>query len=125
MYHGITRAFHIIYSTSYYIIYCYIYAWLYDDIIYAFYHGRPHLFSLLTRLDAHYVASASLGQVYKGRMHDGRAVALKVQRPGVRDVLGLDWAVATLVSKGYQTVVGSPNDYGAVAPRQDAKGIDL
>lgn len=49
-------------------------------------------------------------------MHDGREVALKVQRPGVRDVLGLDWAVATLVSRGYQSLVGSPNDYGAVAP---------
>ena len=61
-------------------------------------------------------------QVYRGRMHDGREVALKIQRPGVRDVLGLDWAVATLVSRTYQTVVGSPNDYGQVVDTV-AKGV--
>ena len=55
-------------------------------------------------------------------MHDGREVALKIQRPGVRDVLGLDWAVATLVSRAYQTVVGSPNDYGQVVDTV-AKGV--
>eukprot|EP00913_Durusdinium_trenchii_P015684 g14739.t1 len=48
---------------------------------------------LLKELNPKFVASASLGQVYRGRMHDGREVALKVQRPGVRDVLGLDWAL--------------------------------
>eukprot|EP00438_Fugacium_kawagutii_P028797 Skav211412 [mRNA] locus=scaffold1528:477316:483401:+ [translate_table: standard] len=60
--------------------------------------------------------------VYRGRMHDGREVALKIQRPGVRDVLGLDWAVATLVSRAYQTVIGSPNDYGQVVDTV-AKGV--
>lgn len=61
-------------------------------------------------------------QVYRGRMHDGREVALKIQRPGVRDVLGLDWAVATLVSRSYQTLIGSPNDYGQVVDTV-AKGV--
>ena len=55
-------------------------------------------------------------------MHDGREVALKIQRPGVRDVLGLDWAVATLVSRGYQKLLGSPNDYGQVVDTV-AKGV--
>ena len=33
------------------------------------------------------VASASLGQVHLARLRDGRAVAIKVQRPGVRDAI--------------------------------------
>eukprot|EP00434_Breviolum_minutum_P034085 symbB.v1.2.030163.t1/scaffold3356.1/size58521/4 len=79
---------------------------------------------LLKELNPKFVASASLGQVYRGLMHDGREVALKIQRPGVRDVLGLDWAVATLVSRAYQTVVGSPNDYGQVVDTV-AKGVRM
>ncbi|CAE7867301.1 unnamed protein product [Symbiodinium necroappetens] len=82
--------------------------------------GEP----LLMELNPRYVASASLGQVYRGRMHDGREVALKIQRPGVREVLGLDWAVATLVSRAYQKLVSSPNDYGAVVDTV-ARGVRM
>ena len=82
--------------------------------------GEP----LLMELKPEYVASASLGQVYRGRMHDGSEVALKIQRPGVREVLGLDWAVATLVSRAYQKLVSSPNDYGAVVDTV-ARGVRM
>src|ERR1700759_497849 len=33
------------------------------------------------------MAAASLGQVHKARLRDGRQVAVKVQRPGVRDAM--------------------------------------
>lgn len=36
------------------------------------------------------VAAASLGQVYRGRLHSGEEVALKVQRPNLRPILNLD-----------------------------------
>lgn len=36
------------------------------------------------------VASASLGQVHRARLHDGRDVAVKVQRPGVADLVHVD-----------------------------------
>jgi predicted unusual protein kinase regulating ubiquinone biosynthesis (AarF/ABC1/UbiB family) len=36
------------------------------------------------------VAAASLGQVYRARLHTGEEVAVKVQRPGLRPVLSLD-----------------------------------
>ena len=36
------------------------------------------------------VAAASLGQVYQGRLYDGRVAAIKVQRPQLRPKLALD-----------------------------------
>jgi len=41
-------------------------------------------------LDPAPVASASIGQVYRGRLHDGRDVAIKVQYPGVNDAVRAD-----------------------------------
>lgn len=45
---------------------------------------------LFSQLSQEPVSAASLGQVYKGRLPDGRAVAVKVQRPGLREQITLD-----------------------------------
>src|SRR3954465_9895976 len=37
--------------------------------------------------DVQPMAAASLGQVHKARLRDGRQVAVKVQRPGIRDAM--------------------------------------
>ena len=47
------------------------------------------------------VAAASLGQVYRGKLHSGEEVAIKVQRPNLRPILTLDlylmrWAAGWL-----------------------------
>lgn len=50
--------------------------------------GAPTLFAELG--DTH-IAAASLGQVYRGRLHSGQEVAVKVQRPDVVRQVALDW----------------------------------
>jgi predicted unusual protein kinase regulating ubiquinone biosynthesis (AarF/ABC1/UbiB family) len=42
--------------------------------------------------DAEPIAAASLGQVHRAQLRDGREVAVKVQRPNLRDGLALDLA---------------------------------
>jgi len=74
----------------------------------------PDAAPLFAEMGAAHVASASLGQVYRARLHDGRWVALKVQRPGVREVIGLDWASAVLACKTYTTLSKVMNDYSLV-----------
>jgi predicted unusual protein kinase regulating ubiquinone biosynthesis (AarF/ABC1/UbiB family) len=45
------------------------------------------------------VASASLGQVYRARMHTGEEVAVKVQRPNLRETVGRDIAVLGRITR--------------------------
>ncbi|MDQ3572438.1 MAG: AarF/ABC1/UbiB kinase family protein [Actinomycetota bacterium] len=46
--------------------------------------------SAFAELDPVPIAAASIGQVYRGRLHDGRDVAIKVQYPGVNDAVRAD-----------------------------------
>ncbi|QAY79704.1 AarF/ABC1/UbiB kinase family protein [Sphingosinicella sp. BN140058] len=51
-----------------------------------------------TRFDAAPIAAASIGQVHRAVLHDGRALAIKVQYPGVRESIDADVDnVATLL----------------------------
>ncbi|MDJ0617619.1 MAG: AarF/ABC1/UbiB kinase family protein [Calothrix sp. MO_192.B10] len=56
---------------------------------------------IFSELSPQPVAAASLGQVYRGRLHSGEEVAVKVQRPNLRPTLKLDlylmrWAASWL-----------------------------
>lgn len=44
-------------------------------------------------IDAEPIAAASLGQVYRARLHDGREVAVKVQRPNLKEIISFDIAI--------------------------------
>ena len=50
-------------------------------------------------IDTEPVASASLGQVYRARMHTGEEVAVKVQRPHLRETVGRDVAVLGRITR--------------------------
>jgi predicted unusual protein kinase regulating ubiquinone biosynthesis (AarF/ABC1/UbiB family) len=49
-------------------------------------------------IDAEPVASASLGQVYRARLHTGEEVAVKVQRPNLRESVSFDIAVLARIT---------------------------
>jgi len=51
--------------------------------------GEP-LGEVFAEFDEEAVAAASIGQVYRGRLHDGREVAVKVQYPGVAQAVRAD-----------------------------------
>ncbi len=54
--------------------------------------GRP-LPEVFAEFDETPAASASLAQVYFAKLHDGREVAVKIQRPGLRRVVETDLAL--------------------------------
>ncbi|MFP4499709.1 MAG: ABC1 kinase family protein [Candidatus Hydrogenedentota bacterium] len=51
--------------------------------------GKP-VADLFAEFDEEAVASASLSQVYRARLHTGEEVAVKVQRPGIQKVIDAD-----------------------------------
>lgn len=65
--------------------------------------GRP-LEVLFAEFGAEPVAAASIGQVHRATLHDGREVAVKIQYPGVREAIRDDLAntelLATLLRLG-------------------------
>lgn len=53
----------------------------------------------LVDLDRSAVAAASIGQVHRGRWHDGRDVAVKIQYPGVAQALRVDIGVVSALTR--------------------------
>ncbi len=50
------------------------------------------------------IASASVAQVHRARLHDGRAVAVKVRRPNLETIVPFDLAVIRLVAKAMELI---------------------
>jgi predicted unusual protein kinase regulating ubiquinone biosynthesis (AarF/ABC1/UbiB family) len=48
-------------------------------------------------IDPNAVASASIGEVYKGVLKDGREVAIKVKRPGIDSIVQIDFRILRIV----------------------------
>lgn len=67
--------------------------------------GRP-LHELFDSFDLEPVASASIAQVHRARLKDGREVAVKVRRPGVPRVVNNDMRILGFVAKALSSLPG-------------------
>lgn len=54
---------------------------------------------LFSRFDIEPIAAASLGQVHRAALHDGREVVVKVQRPGIQEQIKEDFAALAEIAK--------------------------
>ncbi len=59
----------------------------------------------LVEFDDNPAAAASIGQVHRGRWHDGREVAVKMQYPGAGDALRSDLRQLGRIAKAFGTLV--------------------
>jgi predicted unusual protein kinase regulating ubiquinone biosynthesis (AarF/ABC1/UbiB family) len=60
--------------------------------------GAP-VSELYAEMDPQPVAAASLGQVYRARLHTGEEVAVKVQRPHLEEIINFDLAVLRRIAR--------------------------
>jgi hypothetical protein len=55
--------------------------------------------SFFERFDTECLAAASIGQVHRARLRDGREVVVKVQRPGLRTQIEADLSIIRLFAQ--------------------------
>lgn len=67
--------------------------------------GRP-LSELFDSFDLAPVASASIAQVHRARLKDGREVAVKIRRPGISRVVNNDMRILELISRALVRLPG-------------------
>lgn len=70
--------------------------------------GRP-VMEAYKEMDSEPIASASLGQVYRARLAGGQEVAVKVQRPHLKQIVSLDIAVLYRLVKLTNRIFPSSN----------------
>ena len=67
--------------------------------------GQP-VNEIYAQLDREPISAASLGQVHKGVLHSGEKVAVKVQRPGLREQITLDLYIVRNIATWLNRNVG-------------------
>ncbi|WP_067709942.1 ABC1 kinase family protein [Nocardia yamanashiensis] len=73
-------------------------------------HGQP-LAAVFAEFDAEPIGAASIGQVYRARLHDGRAVAVKVQYPGIDVAIRADLKNLSLLMRMARTIAPAVADH--------------
>ena len=79
--------------------------------------GAPQ--SVFASWDPEPIAAASIGQVHRATLHDGREVAVKVQYPGVDDAIRSDLGTAGVLFKGLSALYPGLDSGPLVAELQE------
>src|SRR5690606_11985311 len=74
--------------------------------------GQP-LDTLFSEFDETPIAAASIGQVYRARTRDGVDVAVKVQRPGLEEIIDLDMALLRIFAESLRGLL-PPTDIDTI-----------
>ncbi|MCO5315633.1 MAG: AarF/ABC1/UbiB kinase family protein [Solirubrobacterales bacterium] len=83
-----------------------------EQVLIEEYDGEP-VDSVFESIEPEAIAAASIGQVHRGRLHDGRRVAVKIQYPGIAEALEADLRNAGVLMQLARTL----------APGLDAKAV--
>lgn len=68
---------------------------------------------LFLEFDPQPIAAASIGQVHKARLKDGRTVAVKIQRPGLEQLINLDMSLLKLFVNSIDSLI-PPTDLDTI-----------
>lgn len=66
---------------------------------------NDRLENLFMEFDADPIAAASIGQVHRARLKDGKEVAVKIQRPGLEQVIKLDMSLLKTFMKSIESML--------------------
>lgn len=69
--------------------------------------------NLFQDFDVTPIAAASIGQVHRAVLHDGRTVAVKVQRPGLEQIIDLDMTLLKLFTNSIESML-PPTDLDTI-----------
>jgi ubiquinone biosynthesis protein len=72
--------------------------------------GRP-VRDAFAEIEWHPLAAASIGQAYRGRLHSGEEVVIKVQRPGIAEAVERDIQVLLQLAKTVESRAPWARDY--------------
>ncbi|WP_194820208.1 AarF/ABC1/UbiB kinase family protein [Nocardia sp. XZ_19_385] len=76
-------------------------------------YGRP-MDTVFSEFDEQPIGAASIGQVYRARLADGRAVAVKVQYPGIDVAIRADLKNLSLVTRLLRSVAPAITDHALI-----------
>ena len=79
----------------------------------------PNIEDWFSEIDETPLASASIGQVHYALLRDGTKVAVKVQRPGIPDVIETDLAILTSMAERLDAVFPEVRVYNPIGMVQD------
>src|SRR5690606_3171705 len=79
----------------------------------------------LVELDPKPAASASLGQVHRGRWHDGRDVAIKIQYPGAEQAFASDLRQLARVARTFGSLIPGIDVKPLIQELQDRAAEEL